>query len=110
MSAFLTLLDGKKVDPDNWQLNAPLVYQSDYTGGLITVPAGFITNLYTGIGDGVGDRAAVVHDYLYGGKEFERIRCDKIFLEAMKADGVPSWRAWLRYVGVRMFGGKYYGD
>jgi len=45
----------------------------------------------------------VVHDWLYYNKH-DRKEADKIFLEAMKSEGVPAWRRLPIYSAVRAFG------
>ena len=52
--------------------------------------------------------AAVLHDYLYAQKLFERAKCDEIFYYAMLQLGVPKWKAVLMYKSVRLFGQKAY--
>jgi hypothetical protein len=47
----------------------------------------------------------VLHDDLYA-KRAERSFADRVFLEAMEAEGVPWWRRRLMYAAVRAFGGR----
>lgn len=79
MGKFLTPLRAEKLSERNWLLLEPLVYRSD-TVGIIVVDAGFVTNfasvprlpfMYMLFG-GVGDEAAVLHDWLYR-KEHTRV-------------------------------------
>lgn len=52
--------------------------------------------------------AAVVHDYLYVTAMWSKEIADEIFLAAMKAANVPSWRRAVMYRMVRWFGrGEY---
>lgn len=90
----------------------------DLTFGDITVPKGFITN-YASIGvfhnlflfpvfalfSGYGNYASTVHDYLYTKAPISRKACDEVFYQALRAEGVARWRAWLMWAGVRI-GGK----
>lgn len=110
-------LVARQDDFELWTLVAALAFV-DPVLGLIMVEAGFRTNfasikplryipwLYV-ILDGYGNRAAALHDYLYTGV-LPRKDADEVFYRALQADGVPKWRAWLMYAGVRAFGGLYY--
>ena len=50
----------------------------------------------------------LLHDYLYGQGTLERAWCDRIFLEAMRAEGVSWWRCQAMYRAVRLAGaGRY---
>lgn len=95
----------------------------------LTIPAGFETDLASiymvkyvsptmyAILSGYGDRAAVVHDYLYHKQGYfnpfseepefipvSRAFADRVFYDALRADGVARWRAALFYIGVRIGG------
>jgi hypothetical protein len=123
MSRFLTDLDARLVNPSanegrgEWQLDAPLVYLSDLAGTL-TVPAGFRTDFasvprvpiaFLLCGD-TASRAAALHDWLYTAPhQVNRSTADKILKEAAIADGVPAWRAWMLWAGVRV-GGSFHWD
>ena len=50
--------------------------------------------------------AAFLHDYIYRTHPlgWTREAADKLFLDTLIADGVPKRRAFLAYVGVRLFG------
>ena len=50
-------------------------------------------------------QAAVVHDFIYQHHTYDRKKCDKIFLEAMKVLDVPLWKRRVMYRAVRLFGG-----
>lgn len=122
MSAFLTELEVVElVDDDRdgrslWRLDAPLVYQSDVAARTITVPAGFVTDFASVpripvawyVAGGEGNKAAVVHDYLYTSHLVERPIADAVFEEALAATGQPWWRRKLMWAGVRLFGGTPY--
>ncbi len=79
------------------------------------VPAGFSTN-YASVPQflhslidpqGKQARAAIAHDYLYGTGE-PRAWCDAVLRAALQADGCPPWRRWLIWLGVRVFGRRYW--
>lgn len=90
----------------------PFRYQSDLAG-LITVPVGFYTDfasvprfmpiVYNCLGD-TAHEPAVVHDWLYYSALTTREVSDLVFLEAMRVWGMPSWRYWPIYWGVRLGG------
>lgn len=88
----------------------PLRFRSFVANRIITVPAGFTTDfasvprllmVYALFGD-VGHASATVHDYLLVTGVIRRSLADKVFLEALEAEGVPCWRRWPMYLGVRV--------
>lgn len=50
-------------------------------------------------------RAAIIHDYLYTKHECNRQEADYVFRDLMKKNGVPFFRRWIMWLGVRIFGG-----
>lgn len=82
----------------------------------LTVPAGFRSDgasvprffwrLVFPPGEPAALRAAMIHDYIYRKRPagWSRRRADKLFLALMIQDGVPVWRAYLAWIGVRLFG------
>lgn len=96
-----------------WRLTLPLMYF--HRSGTIVVPSGFETDLdsvpripgvYAAF-KGRAVKSAVVHDYLYEsqrGKAF----ADRIFLDAMRHEGVPARWRYPIYWAVVMFGGCIY--
>lgn len=116
MSGFYDNLDVTQIGPDRWRLDAPLRYQSNAASDVIEVPAGFVTDFATVprvpvaylLFDGYGDRAAVIHDFLYRNGKFTRSICDQVFHEALLSDGVSRWRAAMMYAAVRVFGIKLF--
>ena len=103
-------------DPCMWELVEALYYRSDLAGRTIIVPPGFRTDLasvprlplvYWLTGD-TSHAAAVVHDYLYGSREVSRKMADDILREASRVTGVPAWRRFLMYLGVRVGGAARY--
>jgi len=133
-SRFLTALVLIHVSDSLKRLAHPLEFESESLGRVITVPAGFETDLgsvprlplaYLLFG-GVGDAAAVVHDYAYSGKEsISREQADAVFREALAAlddasttdksgftkvvaSGWFSVRRAAMWLGVRIAGGTHY--
>jgi len=85
---------------------------SENSDEVISVPEGFMTDLAS-IPPvarwmipklGKHAQAAVLHDYLYNKKLFDRKKCDVIFLEAMKVLRVSLWKRRTMFRAVRMFG------
>jgi hypothetical protein len=124
VSAFLDKLDVTLLDDASndgrgaWQLHNDFRFQSDVAGQTITVPAGFVTDFasvprfpftYWLFGD-TSHEAAVVHDWLYKSKIIDRALADAVLKEASAAAGVPAWRRWGMYLGVRIGGGKPWED
>jgi hypothetical protein len=54
------------------------------------------------------NKAAVVHDWLYHTKQFDRKTTDRIFLELQLALGINKYKAYLFYFTVRAFGWLYW--
>lgn len=121
MRTFKEDLVVKSVDATTWQLVDDFYFyfdESDKSKGVV-VPDGFITDfasvpkLFWSIFPPVGlyTKAAVMHDYLYqnGNKlGHDRKFCDDMLKEAMRALGVGVVVRTSMYLGVRLFGGKYY--
>lgn len=116
MSAFLTELQMENAttrDDGLWRLTAPLVYQSDVAKMTFTVPAGFVTDLASVpripiaylLAGGTSNEASVVHDFIYSTHPVPRNIADAVLREASAVTGVPAWRRWLMWVGVRIGGG-----
>jgi len=118
MSKFLShlVLQADDTDDGKWTVMQPLIYQSDVAWRTITVPVGFVTDLasvprlpfiYLLAGD-TSSEAAVVHDYLYSTKAVPRDVADKVLREASEVTGVPAWRRWMMWCGVRLGGSSHY--
>jgi hypothetical protein len=100
-----------------WQLIEALVFFSAVLGGLVTVPAGFVTDFasvprwvplaFAFVGDSA-HMAAVLHDWLYSCRLTSRADADAVLREAAVASGVPAWRAWILWAGVRVGGMAYW--
>lgn len=118
ISALYLIAASPDADDGKWILGADLVYDSDKLKQRITVPTGYQTDLasvprlpviYFLAGDSA-HAAAVVHDFLYGGgvPGVSRKDADAVLREAATATGVPRWRSWLMWAGVRIGGGSHY--
>jgi hypothetical protein len=119
VSQFLTTLDCRETDEFGglWTLLAPLAYDSEIVGGIITVPAGFVTDFasvprYLPIAyaaeAGKGNKAAVVHDWLYSTQSVDRATADKVLREALIASGYSKVTAALFYAAVRLGGASHW--
>lgn len=75
------------------------------------VPGGFKTDLDSvprvplvyALFKGRATKSAVIHDYLYV-KRKGKLLADAVFLEAMKAEGLPLRHRWPIYIAVALFG------
>jgi hypothetical protein len=117
VSRFVTPLRIERIEDKSgdgrgtWRLLAPLLYDSALAGMLVA-PTGFVTDLASVprapfaylLAGGIGHAAAVIHDWLYCCHRLTRARADAVFYEALLALGVPRWRAWLMWAGVRIGG------
>lgn len=114
------LADGSNYE---FELTLPFVFRWNGCSGQpardIVVPAGFRTDFASiprplqGFLDAVNDvaPAAVVHDYLYTSQYFEtRSIADRVFLDALQANGVGWIRARTLWAGVRVGGWTRFGD
>jgi hypothetical protein len=113
---YQTTLKTEQIAKRTWRLLDDLVYED------ITVPKGFITNYasievfhnvflfpFFALFAGYGNYASTVHDYLYTTRSVSRKAADDIFYDALRAEGVARWRAWLMWAGVRIGGAEAYG-
>jgi len=115
---FLTKLRDERVSlfGKDRVLLAPLTYYSALLADVVLVPEGFVTDyasvprapLTYWLFGGIGDEAAVVHDYLYEKGIVPREVADVIYGEALTACGVPTWRRAPMVLAVRMFGASRY--
>lgn len=108
----------QQIDSHTWELLEDLEYR---VGGLdstdiIIVPKGYHTDFasvpraFWPVFPPFGrySPAAVIHDFLYGGRRRSRKECDKIFLEAMEVMEVNWITRHTMYRAVRMFGWAAY--
>jgi len=120
MATFLTELVTECVDDlacdgrGIWKVMKPFQYRSDVLGRTIKIERGFLTDyasvprlplLYLLFGD-TAHKSAVIHDWLYHHHEIcNEQTANKVFFEAMKVEGIPAWRRFGLYLGVKL-GGK----
>jgi len=102
----------EEIDDTHWRLLEPYAFASAVTGTILLVPAGFVTDFasvprvpiaYWLVGN-TAHGAAVIHDWLYTTGAFPKETADAVFREAMRDAGVPWWRRWMMYLGVRWGG------
>lgn len=125
-SAFLSDLRVEDItegtDTQTLRLLAPFKVYSQTLDAVITVPEGFIFDgesipaWLQGVVKPFGQskRGACVHDYLYrfgayvatnGGRVgVSRAQADKVYFELVRAKGLPSWQANLRWGVLRLVG------
>lgn len=122
MSSFTTplkvnVLDKFEENRRLFELTEPFEFyrESDETE-VIRVPKGFVTD-FSSVPKwlwpveyplGPSAKAAVLHDYLYVNAIKDKAYADKVFLEALKVLGVPTYKRHLLYYAVKLFGrGEY---
>ncbi|EDV2652081.1 DUF1353 domain-containing protein [Salmonella enterica subsp. diarizonae] len=119
MSKFTTPAILEMLGHYNWRVYEPFeFYLSDDSSDVISVPAGFVTDLATVPRifwillppDGKYAKAAIIHDYLYDNALRTKYEADRIFLDGMKVLGVPRWKRTIMYLAVRLFGRGNYTD
>ncbi|EDQ6553546.1 DUF1353 domain-containing protein [Salmonella enterica subsp. enterica] len=117
MSKFTTPAILEMLGHYNWRVHEPFeFYLSDDNSDIISVPAGFVTDLASVPRifwallppDGKYAKAAIIHDYLYDNALRTKKEADKIFLDGMTVLGVPKWKCTLMYWAVRLFGRGMY--
>jgi hypothetical protein len=119
MSQFLDPLCVTEIDDQVFQVCAhPFRYQSDLAQQTFEVPVGFYTDfasvprigvIYAMLGD-TAHEPAVVHDWLYYSALTTRALADQVLLEAMTVIGLPAWRRYPIYWGVRAGGWYAWND
>lgn len=118
MAKFLTDLIIREIDDGNWEIRAPLDYQSDVLQTTVDVPAKFITDfasvprvpfIFDVLGD-IAHEPAVIHDWLYYIGIYSRKDADSTLLEAMEAIGISWFKRYQIYAGVRVGGWYAWGQ
>lgn len=101
----------------SWILHEPLIWEDSKYEIMVLVGFDFdyasIPKLFTNILPKNGqeyDRAVCLHDALYASRWLPKAECDRLFYEAMIADGVNKAKAWSMYTAVRLFGHSAYKD
>jgi hypothetical protein len=96
-----------------YRLMSRFRYQSD-VAGLIEVPEGYVTDLCSQpkatmslLGE-CAQEPSVPHDYAYGTHCISRALADKMLYEACLLTGIPHWKAWAIYAGVRIGGASHF--
>lgn len=117
-SRFINRLDVEKVseDPERWKVLVPFSYQSKIYGGIITVPAGFLSDfasvprlpLAYWLTGGCADESALIHDFLYQTHKTSFMEANRIFYEAMTVQHVALWRRSLMFQAVCIAGWPSY--
>lgn len=121
-SGFLTELEVRLIESSwsacTWELIAPLRYRTLVFGVpvIIEAPVGLRTDFASiprvpiawWLTKGVMVRPAVIHDFLYGRRIYQRATCDRIFLEAGESLGVARPLRTGMYAAVRVGGGPSY--
>lgn len=113
MSFFLTPLCVEQIAEGKWRLHDELAFNSRHIG-YVFVPVGFETDFASVprlpvaylLAGGIGDKAAVIHDYLYRTVPHpcSRKLADEVFHDALISSGVAGWRAYLMWLAVRLGG------
>lgn len=98
-----------------WIVEKPLIWEDDKYE--VRVLSGFdfdyasiptiITNILPKNGQEY-DRASCLHDALYASQWLPKAVCDKLFYDAMIADGVSKVKAKAMYTAVKWFGSSAY--
>lgn len=120
MAQFLDSLVVEEISDKIWRIiDHDFRYQSDLGNAtktnppwVIRVPIGFETDfasiprvplIYDTLGD-TAHKGATIHDFLYFSAICTRKMADDVLLEAMGVLGMPWWRRWPIYLGVRIGG------
>lgn len=119
MAKFLNPLIVKEISDSIFAVSEhPFRYESDIVKRTFTVPVGFYTDfasvprlgiLYAALGD-TAHEPAVIHDWLYYTAAVPRDAADAVLLEAMAVIGMPAWRRYPIWWGVRIGGWYAWND
>lgn len=110
------LITKRNVAKDNcWIVEQLLIWEDDkyeirvlkgFDFDFASIPT-IITNIMPSNGQEY-DRAACLHDALYSSQWLPKAVCDKLFYDAMIADGVSKVKARSMYLAVKWFGSSAY--
>ena len=92
-----------------WYCGMMYVVPIGYASDGASVPR-FLWRLLSPKIDPVTLRASVVHDFLYEWHLGTREEADYWYFWALVGAGYPHWKALLTLIGVRLFGGRHYGN
>ena len=99
-----------------WINLLPFRYNSKAASRIITVPSGFLSDfastprvpiIYEMFGN-IAYEEAMLHDYLYTSGRESRATAVAVLREACELNGMPAWRRWGLWIGVRLGGGSHY--
>ena len=94
------------------QLTKPFFFFSDILNQELIIPAGFISDFESiPIVQGTSKRAGLCHDYCYrinSVPTMSRGVADTIYFEIMTYRGNPTWRKYLKFWAVKLFGKRSY--
>ena len=114
MIEFLNEPTVRILGPDRFELADEFAVKvADFT---VVVPAGFVSDLESvprlpvvyALFKNRAPKSAILHDYLYATREHPRDVADRIFLDAMEAEGLAWWMRRAMYAGVRIGGAAAY--
>ena len=99
-----------------WILGAPLVYESQVPGvKTVVVPAGFVFdgNSVPRVASCISPptdylAAGACHDFLYRFGAVSRETADSVYFEALCVLGMSRFRAYVRFLALRLFGARAY--
>lgn len=97
------------MEPDGlrivWRDKEPFTVPQGFKSDGVSVPR-FFWRLVFPKGDEKAIRAGFTHDYIYREhpEGWTKAEADLLFLDLLREDGVPMWRACLAYKGVDWFG------
>lgn len=113
---FITQLKLVALSDNSYQLDEPFYFSID--GEELSVPDGFVTDfasvprvpiVYLAVAN-KGNRAAVVHDWLYSRGNVSREYADSVYYHALAAEGVNWMLRQAMYRAVRVFGASHYNS
>ena len=103
---------GRTEGRSQWMLTKPFGYTSDKYDTSIMVPEGFVTDFASVprmpltwlLAGGIGQKSAVIHDYMYVNALKTRKLADAMFYESLGVMEVSQWRRYLMWLAVRVGG------